>query len=107
MQVITNLLTNAIKYSEKGTEVYVRIVEKKSEVIIEVQDFGRGIDKANFNAIFGRFFQIEDEANPLLDGLGIGLYITSEIVKRHNGKIWVESTVGKGSTFFVSLPKNK
>lgn len=106
MQVITNLLTNAVKYSHPGTDILVRIKDKKEAIIIEVQDFGRGIDKAQFNAIFGRFFQIKDEADPLLDGLGIGLYISSEIIRRHNGTIWVESSIGKGSTFFVSLPRN-
>jgi len=105
-QVITNLLTNAIKYSPKGSKVIVHTAldKNKENVLISVQDFGFGINKKDQGKIFERFYRTKDKDEGEITGFGLGLYITKEIVSRHNGRIWVESKKGKGSTFYVSLP---
>ena len=71
---------------------------------MSVQDFGIGIDKTHHEKIFERFYQVTDPEEKTYPGLGIGLYISSEIVARHRGRMWVESSKGKGTTFFVALP---
>ncbi|HRO44371.1 PAS domain-containing sensor histidine kinase [Agriterribacter sp.] len=103
-QVLSNLLNNAIKYSPKASEIIVRTAIKKKNVLISVQDFGVGIEKEHLNLIFERFFRVAEPVINTFSGLGLGLYIASEIVRRQNGKIWVVSEKGKGSTFYVSLP---
>jgi signal transduction histidine kinase len=77
--------------------------EKNKRVIVAVQDFGIGMTKENLDKIFSRFYRVEGLA-PTFSGLGIGLYISHEIIERHHGKIWVESEPGKGSTFYFSIP---
>lgn len=103
-QVIINLLTNAIKYSPHGKEVIVRVQEGEGTVTVSVQDFGVGIPKSKLNTIFDKYFQVTNNGDEGKKGFGLGLYISSEIIKRHNGNIWVESTKGKGSTFYFTLP---
>lgn len=103
-QVITNLLLNAIKYSPKASRVIVNIFEEKDEVFIEVQDFGIGISKDNKDKIFDRFFRVKGNHGERFPGLGLGLFICSEIIKRHHGTIGVKSREDKGSTFFFTLP---
>jgi signal transduction histidine kinase len=102
-QVLINLLTNAIKYSPKANKMEVFLSNTKDQVTIGVKDYGLGIAADKLSQIFSRFFRIEGN-DPGISGLGIGLYLTSQIVDRHNGKIWVESELGKGSTFWVTLP---
>jgi PAS domain S-box-containing protein len=102
-QVLINLLTNAIKYSPKANKVEVFLSNTKEEVTIGVKDYGLGIAADKLSQIFSRFFRIEGN-DPGISGLGIGLYLTRQIIDRHNGKIWVESEPGKGSTFWVTLP---
>ena len=102
-QVITNFLTNAIKYSSDKTEILVKVRRLKSSIQVSVQDAGIGIDTADIGQIFERFYRIEKDKKTY-PGLGLGLYISSEIVKQHEGKIWVESKKGKGSTFYFALP---
>ncbi|WP_295719223.1 PAS domain S-box protein [Mucilaginibacter sp.] len=102
-QVLINLLTNAIKYSPKANKVEVFLSNTKDQVTIGVKDYGLGIAADKLSQIFSRFFRIEGN-DPGISGLGIGLYLTSQIVDRHNGKIWAESELGKGSTFWVTLP---
>ncbi|WP_342646961.1 PAS domain S-box protein [Mucilaginibacter sp. CSA2-8R] len=102
-QVIINLLTNAIKYSPQDNRVEVGINHTANEVQISVKDFGMGIPAEKLQHVFSRFYRVED-LNPNISGLGIGLYISHEIVSRHNGKLWVDSTLGQGSTFWLSLP---
>lgn len=104
-QVLTNLITNAIKFSPQAEKVDISVAASHDAVRIEIRDYGTGIAKAYQEKIFDRFFRIEDEKTKGVAGLGMGLYITSEIVKRHNGKITVESEEGKGSTFSISLPR--
>lgn len=103
-QVIINLLSNAYKYSPTKSEVVVTLGKKGQTAVISVQDFGIGISKRDQQRIFERFYQIAHNNGSHPSGLGIGLHISSEIVAHHKGKMWVISTKGKGSTFFVSLP---
>ncbi len=103
-QVFINLLTNAIKYSPNAGTVLVRLSSEQEQAIVSVQDFGIGINESQYQKIFERFYQVVDPEEKTYPGLGMGLYISSEIVERHNGRIWVESKKGEGSTFFVSLP---
>lgn len=102
-QVITNLLSNAIKYGEKSP-ISINIKHDDKSVTISVSDKGRGIHPEAQETIFNRFERAGISANEI-SGLGLGLYITYQIVTYHQGKIWVESEVGKGSTFHVEIPK--
>ena len=100
--VISNLLSNAVKYSAAGTNVNVSCNTTSSEVIVSVADHGIGISTVDANKLFQRYYRVG--SNHTISGFGIGLYLSAEIVQRHGGKIWVDSTEGKGSTFFFSLP---
>jgi signal transduction histidine kinase len=76
----------------------------QGEVIVSVKDFGIGIDESYHQKIFERFYQVTDPEEKTFPGLGMGLYISKEIVERHRGRMWVESRKGEGATFFVALP---
>jgi PAS domain S-box-containing protein len=105
-QVLTNFITNAIKYSPKAERVIVRMSRKNNEVVVSVKDFGMGIPAKDLKKVFNRFYRVNNmESN--VSGLGIGLYISAEIIRRHNGRIWAESEPGKGSTFYFTLPLNQ
>lgn len=101
-QVITNLISNAIKYSPGSNKVIVKLERKNNKAIVSITDFGIGITPQEQNKIFERFHQVN--SNKKFQGLGLGLYISRDIVERHNGRIWLESEPGKGSTFHFSLP---
>jgi two-component system phosphate regulon sensor histidine kinase PhoR len=103
-QVLINLLTNAIKYSPKANTVIIRARAEQETVLVSVQDFGIGIAESHHQKIFEQFYQVTDEIEKTFPGLGIGLHITGEIIQRHQGRIWVESTKGHGSTFTFTLP---
>ncbi len=103
-QVLINLLTNAIKYSPRSKKVTIHLENKKDQVVVGIQDYGIGISQNEISKIFERFYRVES-VSKRFSGLGIGLYISYDIVKRHGGKMWVESELGKGSTFFFSLPR--
>lgn len=103
-QVIVNLLINAIKYSPTSDTIIVRLQEAAKEVTVSVEDFGLGIPKSQQEHIFERFFRVKNKEKYNVKGLGLGLYITKEIMAAHEGKLWVESIEGKGSTFSFSLP---
>lgn len=102
-QVFTNLLTNAIKYSPRNKKIILSVEKLENDIQVSVQDFGIGISKKEQSKVFDRFYR-SDSVAKRFSGLGIGLYISYEIVERHGGKMWVESVAGKGSTFFFSLP---
>jgi len=102
-QVITNFISNAIKYSPHGEKINVTTSGGNKNVKLTVQDFGIGIPQKNHDKVFERFFR-SGEAEDTFAGMGLGLFISSEIVKRHGGRIWVESVAGKGSTFCFTLP---
>lgn len=102
-QVVINLLSNAIKYAPNSNEVFITIAQEKNKTIVSVKDTGIGIAQKNLNKIFEKYHRIE-EKSVHFQGLGIGLFISYEIIQRHNGELWVESEEGKGSTFYFSLP---
>lgn len=102
-QVLINLISNAIKYSPAADKVIVKSHRNGSDITISVEDFGIGIRKEDQGKIFDRFFRANSKKRTI-SGLGLGLYISSEIVKSHKGKLWVESAGRKGSTFKFSLP---
>lgn len=103
-QVLMNLLTNAVKYSPRADRVIIRSAATETAVTVCVQDFGIGIPKEMHAKIFERFYRVSGEGKDTYSGLGLGLYITAEIVKRQGGTIWLESEAGQGSTFCFSLP---
>ena len=103
-QVITNLLTNAIKYSTEKTKIIVSTAHDENSITLQVRDWGLGIPKQKQAKIFERFYRVEGAKHDTFPGLGLGLYISSEIIKRQGGEIWLESSEGKGSTFSFSLP---
>jgi PAS domain S-box-containing protein len=103
-QVFINMLTNAVKYSPKAEKVVVHLSGDRQQVVVSVQDFGIGIDAAHHQKIFEKFYQVTDPEERTYPGLGMGLYISSEIVERHHGRMWVESRKGEGSIFSVALP---
>lgn len=103
-QVLVNLLINAIRYSPNANKVIVRTQVKDNKVIISVEDFGIGISKVNQKKVFERFFRLNNSNSETFYGVGLGLDISSQIIHHHKGKIWVESTQGKGSLFNFSLP---
>ncbi|GAC1314862.1 MAG: hypothetical protein NVSMB24_39980 [Mucilaginibacter sp.] len=102
--VISNLISNAVKYSPKGKNVGIDCVVQSNEVIISVNDEGMGMKPHDLDKIFERYYRVETDHTRHISGFGIGLYLSSEIVRRHNGRIWAESESGKGSTFYFSLP---
>ncbi len=103
-QVVNNLVSNAIKYSPKAIKVVINLSSDKKNVQVSVQDFGIGMSKEHFELIFERFYRVYDNNDKTFPGLGIGLYISSEIVKRHGGKFWVNSVQNQGSIFSFSIP---
>lgn len=105
-QVLTNLLSNAIKFSESGQAVVIRgSLNEDDEVQIDVVDQGRGIPRSHQDRIFGRFEQVDASDSRRRGGTGLGLAICEGLVKQHGGQIWVESSIGRGSTFSFTLPR--
>jgi len=103
-QVVGNLLENAVKYSPDGSEIFVAVEDKGHEVVTAVSDRGMGIPPDELNQVFERFHRGRQVSSTNYGGLGLGLYITKQIVERHGGTIWVESKEGNGTTFHFSLP---
>jgi PAS domain S-box-containing protein len=106
-QVIMNLLSNAIKYSPEADKIIVTTELDTDTITLCIRDFGVGIPKEKQDHVFERFFRVSGPNQNTFPGMGLGLYISSEIIKRLGGKIWVKSYKGKGSTFCVSLPLTK
>ncbi|MCS3869562.1 DNA-binding response OmpR family regulator [Chryseobacterium ginsenosidimutans] len=106
-QVLINFLTNAIKYSPQNNQVIVTtfVDEEEQEVKVNVTDFGIGIPDFKQEAVFNKFYRVE-ESSLQFQGMGIGLFICSEIIKQHHGNIGVSSKVDEGSTFYFTLPLN-
>ena len=102
-QVITNIINNAVKYSPGKEKIIVNSMKRNNEIIISFKDFGIGIPNEKINKIFDRFYRAHEESNKF-SGLGIGLFVSSEIIKQHGGKIWVTSDEDQGSTFYLTLP---
>lgn len=106
MQVISNLLSNAIKYSPDAKEVRICTAIENENIKVEIKDFGIGIAKQNLAKIFERYFRVQDY-DIHFQGLGIGLYISMEIINKHHGRLWAESEPGKGSNFYFTIPLNQ
>lgn len=102
-QVIINFLSNAIKYSPDADRVVLEIAREDNKLRVSVTDFGIGIPKDKVNFIFDRFFRVQ-ESSQKFSGLGLGLFIAAEIVRRHNGDVGVITEEGKGSTFWFTIP---
>jgi signal transduction histidine kinase len=103
-QVLINYLTNAVKYSPDNKEVQIEVsIRDGNRLFVQVRDFGIGITKAHQSNIFHKFYRVEESANRF-QGLGIGLYICAEIIRRHEGEYGVESEPGQGSAFYFSIP---
>jgi signal transduction histidine kinase len=103
-QVLGNLLENAVKYSPDGSDITVTVEDKGDTLLTAVCDRGIGIPADELNQVFERFHRGRQVSSTNYGGLGLGLYITKQIVERHGGSIWVESREGQGTTFYFSLP---
>ncbi|ROI10996.1 PAS domain-containing sensor histidine kinase [Kaistella haifensis] len=103
-QVITNLIANAIKYSPDADRIIVKTQHQENEVIFTVKDFGIGMPEDKKDRVFEQYYRVSGDEESTFPGLGLGLYIAAQIVERSGGKIWVNSILGKGSTFSFSLP---
>jgi PAS domain S-box-containing protein len=102
-QVVNNFLSNAIKYSPEADTVLVNCtLHADNSLIVSVQDFGIGIEEKDLMRLFDRYYRVDNTAMRF-EGLGLGLFISAEILKRHNGSFWIESVPGEGSTFFFRL----
>lgn len=104
IQVIDNIMNNAIKYSPDGGVITCRIQETGTNVILSITDQGLGIPQKDIDHIFDRFFRVDKARSRAQGGTGLGLAISKEVIEMLHGKIWVESKLGKGSTFYISLP---
>ena len=101
-QVFDNLFSNAIKYAP-GSPIRVQLQQKQHSLLVALADQGPGIPRESLPLIFERFYRVRTEKNT---GTGLGLYICRQIIDAHRGKIWAESTLGQGTTFFIELPIN-
>jgi CheY-like chemotaxis protein/anti-sigma regulatory factor (Ser/Thr protein kinase) len=106
-QIVYNLLSNAIKFTPEGGSVHMSVVDADELYQFAVADTGVGIKPEDQELIFEEFRQVSDTTKGVKEGTGLGLAITRRLVEQHGGKLWVESTVGKGSTFYFTMPKGK
>jgi PAS domain S-box-containing protein len=105
-QVLANLINNAIKYAPDAAEIIVTVSAESDKVVIKVKDHGIGIPKEQQTKIFERFYRSETLPKNTYQGLGLGLYIAMDIIKKHSGKMGVDSEPGKGAEFWFTLPLN-
>ena len=103
-QILHNLIGNAIKFTEQGT-ITIDAVEKENDIMISVADTGIGIAKRDHEKLFDSYTQLDEAQTRTRGGTGLGLAITKRLIELHGGKIWLESDLGKGTTFYFSLPK--
>ncbi|MEX2007074.1 MAG: PAS domain-containing sensor histidine kinase [Candidatus Saccharimonadales bacterium] len=103
-EVLQNLIDNAIKYTSTGA-ISVRLTGNSSVAQIQVSDTGAGIPAEDIPHLFQKFYRVDNTATRTVGGTGLGLFICRKIIELYNGKIWVESQLGKGSTFFINLPR--
>jgi signal transduction histidine kinase len=102
--IVINLLSNAIKYTPDGGDIWCEAWWEGDKALISVRDTGIGIPPEDHDKIFERFYQVEDSLTRQHGGIGLGLAIVKRLVELCQGQIWVESEIGKGSTFVVELP---
>jgi PAS domain S-box-containing protein len=105
-QAITNLVDNAIKYTPSGGQVSLRVATERDKFLVSVADTGLGIAPADQAHLFEKFFRVKQRGSTQVKGSGLGLAIVKSIVERHGGRVWVESRLGKGSTFYIEIPQN-
>jgi signal transduction histidine kinase len=103
-QVVLNLISNAVKYSPEAARIDISTKKSEGKVLVSIQDFGIGMPEVTRKKVFERFFRDNDNTIPTSPGMGLGLFIAADIIKRHGGEIWVKSEQGKGSVFYFSLP---
>ncbi|MFC2022141.1 ATP-binding protein [Chloroflexota bacterium] len=103
-QVLDNIIDNAVKYSEEGTRVVIEARRVGSEMQVSVVDQGIGIPAEDLERVFDRMYRIEQRLSPEVVGLGLGLAICKGLIQEHGGRIWAESELGKGSTFYFAVP---
>lgn len=104
-QVLTNLLSNACKYSSQGARVTIRVREEDAGVRIDVSDTGMGISQEDQERLFTKFFRADNSSTREVSGSGLGLYITKHLIEAHGGRIWASSQIGQGTTFSIIWPK--
>jgi len=102
-QALSNLISNAIKYSGEKKKLIIRLIKKETTALIEVEDFGIGIPKEKLELIFEKFYRVNSAENKTASGTGLGLTVTKDIIEAQNGKLLVQSTPGKGSKFTIVL----
>lgn len=105
-EIITNLVSNAIKYTSEAGRIEVTVQGKTRDVLFTVQDNGWGIPKESHGQVFTKFFRAQNTVKRETTGTGLGLYLVKGLLERLGGKIWFESEEGEGTTFYVSLPRN-
>jgi signal transduction histidine kinase len=105
-QVIVNLLSNAAKYSGTEAPIEVTCTKEANQITVSIRDQGMGISATDIEKLFLPHYRAENKETEKITGFGIGLYLCSEIIQRHQGKIWAESELGLGSTFKFTLPIN-
>lgn len=103
-EVITNLFDNAVKYTEAGT-VSLGLTGNNEVVQLSISDTGLGIPAEDIPHLFQKFYRVDSTITRTIGGTGLGLFICSKIIELYNGRIWVESTLGKGSTFYINIPR--
>jgi PAS domain S-box-containing protein len=104
-QVLSNLVSNAIKYSPEGGEVVISAVQQEALVRVSITDQGIGIAPEAMTRLFTKFYRVDNANTRKIGGTGLGLALVKEIIEAHDGQVWVESELGQGSTFFVTLPQ--
>jgi putative methionine-R-sulfoxide reductase with GAF domain len=104
-QVFINLVSNAIKYSPRGTTVTVAAREEAVNIVVSIADQGVGIPRDEIGNVFDKYFRVRSQETAKMEGLGLGLAIVKNIVEQHGGSVWVESEEGRGSTFYFALPR--
>ncbi len=105
-QIIFNLLSNSVKFTNEGF-INIKVIEKKSLWEFQMKDTGIGIAKEDFPIIFKEFGRIENDTTRTIPGIGLGLALTKRLINLHGGEIWFESELGKGTTFYFTIPKNE
>ncbi|MGA9651828.1 MULTISPECIES: ATP-binding protein [Pedobacter] len=103
-QVVNNLISNAMKYSPINTEIFIDCFIDEQSAVFKITDQGMGISQSDLPRLFDRFYRVENLKTATVAGFGIGLYLSAEIIERHNGKIWAESEIGNGASFYFSIP---